>query len=272
MGEPIIITSASNQIIKEIRSLHDKKGRLTSQAFLLEGYRIVKDAVDSGASIKYFIASDSFYNKDESFFSYYQNIKTIRIPDSLFERIGETRTPQGLMAVVDIPEFDISSILKKSERVVALENLQDPGNLGTIIRTADACGFDAVLLSKDCANPYNSKVIRSTMGSLFHIPVIIAGDFYGALNELKLRGINLVAAHTRDALPCWQADLKGNIAVIIGNEGNGLSDKILEIANSTIMIPMIGKAESLNASAAASMLIYESFRQRMLFISSNDFL
>lgn len=262
MGEPIIITSASNQIIKDVRSLHEKKGRLTSQAFLLEGYRIVKDAADSGAKIRYFVASDSFYNKDESFFSYYPNIKVIRIPDSLFERIGETRTPQGLMAVVEFPASDIGSILKKANRFVALENLQDPGNLGTIIRSADACGFDAVLLSKDCADPFNSKVIRSTMGSLFHIPVIIAEDFYRALNELKLRSILLVAAHTKDALPCWQADLKGNIAVIIGNEGNGLTDRILEISDLTIMIPMVGRAESLNASAAASILIYECLRQR----------
>ncbi|NLX72539.1 MAG: RNA methyltransferase, partial [Bacteroidales bacterium] len=160
------------------------------------------------------------------------------------------------------PVYDKKDVISSVKQVIVLENLQDPGNLGTIIRSADACGFDAVILSKDSADPYNPKVIRSTMGSLFHIPIIIEEDFDGFLNELRSRNIRLVAAHTRDALSCWQADLTGNVAIIIGNEGNGLSEHILELADMTVMIPMKGKAESLNASAAASMLIYECMRQR----------
>jgi TrmH family RNA methyltransferase len=119
-------------------------------------------------------------------------------------------------------------------------------------------------LSKDCADPFNSKTIRSTMGSVFHIPVIVAEDFYRVLSELKANNILLAAAHTREALPCWQADLKGDVAVIIGNEGNGITDKIIELSDLTVMIPMDGNAESLNAAAAASILIYECLRQKKL--------
>ncbi len=262
MADWITITSMSNPIIKEVRSLSNKKGRIAAQAILLEGYRLVRDALDSGAEIRYFIISDSFFQKDELLLSDMSNIKVVQVPDEVFSRISETQSPQGIMAVAELPVCDKKDIINRVKRVIVLENLQDPGNLGTIIRSADACGFDAVILSKDSADPYNPKVIRSTMGSLFHIPVIITEDFNGLLNELRSKGMLLIAAHTRDSLPCWQADMSGELAIIIGNEGNGLSDNILELADMTVMIPMTGKAESLNASAAASMLIYECMRQR----------
>ena len=262
MAESIRITSMSNQIIKEVKSLNNKKGRMKAQAILLEGWRLVKDALDWGAKIRYFIVSDSFSQKEGLFLSKMSNIKTVQVPDELFSRICETETPQGILAVAEKPVYDKKEIFRSIDKVIALENIQDPGNLGTIIRSADACGFDAVLLSKDSVDPYNPKVIRSTMGSLFHIPVIVAENFSETLNELKSNNILLAAAHTRDSLPCWQADLSGKVAIIIGNEGNGLSDKVLEIADITVMIPMPGKAESFNASAAASILIYECMRQK----------
>ncbi|NLL67320.1 MAG: RNA methyltransferase [Clostridiaceae bacterium] len=263
MADQIRITSISNQIIKEVRSLRNKKGRISAQSILLEGYRLVKEAVDSGAEIRYFIVSDSFLAKEEFFLSQVSNIRVVQVPDELFGRISETQTPQGIIAVAKVPIYNQKDIIKNASQVIVLENLQDPGNLGTIIRSADACGFDAVLLSKESADPYNPKVIRSTMGSIFHIPVIIVEDIYQVLDDLKARKVFLAAAHTRDALPCWNADMSGNVAIIIGNEGNGLSDMIIEKADRTIMIPMTGRAESLNASAAASMLIYECMRQRV---------
>lgn len=263
MADQIRITSISNQIIKEVRSLRNKKGRISAQSILLEGYRLVKEAVDSGAEIRYFIVSDSFLTKEEFFLPQVSNIRVVQVPDELFGRISETQTPQGIIAVAKVPIYNQKDIIKNASQVIVLENLQDPGNLGTIIRSADACGFDAVLLSKESADPYNPKVIRSTMGSIFHIPVIIVEDIYQVLDDLKARKVFLAAAHTRDALPCWNADMSGNVAIIIGNEGNGLSDMIIEKADRTIMIPMTGRAESLNASAAASMLIYECMRQRV---------
>ncbi|NLB77625.1 MAG: RNA methyltransferase, partial [Clostridiaceae bacterium] len=185
MADESIITSISNPIIKEVRSLSNKKGRITTQAILLEGYRLVKDAVDSGAEIRYYIIADSFLLKAELFLSDVPNIKVVQVSDALFHRISETQSPQGIMAVAELPVYDKKDVISSVKQVIVLENLQDPGNLGTIIRSADACGFDAVILSKDSADPYNPKVIRSTMGSLFHIPIIIEEDFDGFLNELR---------------------------------------------------------------------------------------
>lgn len=264
MNMPIIITSANNSIIKEVKTLNTKKGRLKAQAFLLEGSRLVFDAFNSGAKIRYFIASDAYVEKTEHLDEKMLRIKTIQIPNKLFMQISETDSPQGIMAVAEFQNYDERSILSSAKRVMILENIQDPGNIGTIIRTSDACGFDAVLVSEDSVDIYNPKVIRSTMGSIFHLPVIATKDFYNALKILKENGLTLVAGHTRHSIPCWEADLSNNIAIIIGNEGNGVSDKLLNYADINIMIPMNKRAESLNAAAAASVLIYESMRQSRL--------
>ena len=258
--DPIRITSASNSIIKEIRRLHDKKGRQKSKAILLEGTRLVTEALASEAKIRYFVLSDSFYEKSDGILSEYPDTKAFLVPDELFVRIGETKTPQGVMSAVELPDYDSSMILGL-RRLIVLENVQDPGNLGAIIRTADACGLDGVLLSRDSADPYNPKVIRSTMGSIFHLPVIVAPDIYEALEGLKRYGVKVAAADIRNAVPCWEADLSGNTAIVVGNEGSGISERMLQLADLAVMIPMPGKAESLNASAAASILLYESMRQ-----------
>lgn len=262
LAESIRITSASNPLIKEIKSLYDKKGRRNLGAFLLEGLRLIEDAISSGAAIRYFVVSDSFAEKSLKVVSARPGTKVMTIPDDLFARVSETQSPQGIMAAVDIPAYEQDSVLSRISRLMVLENLQDPGNLGTIIRSADACGFDGILLSKDSVDPYNPKVVRSTMGSLFRVPVLIPDDFYGTLKDLQAQGIRVIAAHPRDAVPCWEADLSDRLALVIGNEGNGLSEELLRLADCTIMIPMEGKAESLNASSAASILLYESMRQK----------
>ncbi|MCX7772794.1 MAG: RNA methyltransferase [Clostridia bacterium] len=259
---PIKITSAANPLIKELKGLQDKKGRQKEKAVLLEGIRLVSDALESGALVRYFVIAEGFIDRAQIIIDRYEGTKIFMLPDGLFERVGETQTPQGIMAVVDIPHHSLSEVLAKGRRLMLLESLQDPGNLGTIIRTADACGFDAVLLSKDSVDPFNPKVVRSTMGSLFHLPIIVLDDLYSTIVELKAHGIRLVCAHPRDGLSCWEAHLSDSIAIVIGNEGNGLTEQIIGLADVTVMIPMEGKAESLNASVAASMLLYESMRQK----------
>lgn len=260
--DPIRITSATNPIIKQIRSLNDKKGRRQAHAFLLEGLRLVNEAVVSGAEIIYFVVSDSFFDRFKSSVSIDWNAIVYQIPDELFSRIGGTNTPQGIMSVVGLPENIESKIPSDFKRIVVLENIQDPGNVGTIIRTADACGFDGVILSKDCADPFNPKVIRSTMGSIFHLSVVVVEDIYKAMESLQKSGLKLASADIKNAIPCHQADLSGKIAIVIGNEGNGITEKMLSIADLSVKIPMPGKAESLNASVAASILLYESMRQQ----------
>lgn len=257
----IKITSASNTLIKLLRSLHSRRGRQKENAVILEGTRLVADAVKFSAKIRCYILSESFAEKNSSLLKGFPEAKTYLLPDILFRKVCETDNPQGLLAVSDIPSYN-DDILAEIKRAIVLENIQDPGNAGTIIRSADAFGFGAVIFSRDSVDPYNSKVIRSTMGSLFHIPVIVSNDVYMTLEKLKGYGVKILAAHPRDAELCHKADLSGDIAVVIGNEGNGLSDRILNMADQKIMIPMKGLAESLNASVAASVLLYESMRQR----------
>lgn len=257
------ITSASNPQVKAIRSLHDKKGRQKEKSVLLEGIRLVTDACESGARIRYFAVSESFFEKSGDIVSKYPSEKVIVLTDELFARVGETEAPQGLIAVAKIPDYNENEIISGSKRLIVLERIQDPGNAGTIIRTADAFGFDAVLLSGDSVDPFNPKVVRSTMGSLFHIPVVVCEDIYNSIIKIKEKSVPVVAAHPRDGRPCWDVDLSRKVAIVIGNEGNGLTAQMLELSDEVAMIPMAGLAESLNASSAASVLIYESMRQKL---------
>lgn len=257
------ITSASNKVIKQLRDLADKKGRTKWDAFIIEGLKLVDEALQYRIPIRYFLVADSVYSRFESMVSGREDIPVYLVPDDLFERVSTTGTPQGILAVAPLMDHEDRSVVAEGSKYVILEQLQDPGNVGTIIRTADACGFDGVLLSAGCADPHNPKVIRAAMGSLFHIPIFSCADIFDTINSLKRRGIRIVAAHPRDSAVVWDLPLADNIAVVIGNEGNGLSQKMLDSVDIRAMIPMPGKAESFNAASAASMILYESMRQRL---------
>ena len=254
------ITSASNQIIKEIRDLLDKKGRTKAGACILEGIKMVEEALNNKVTIRYLVVSDRYKVQFETVSDRIGQTDVYIIPDDLFKRIATTESPQGILALINLPVPD-EELIQPFSKCVILENIQDPGNVGTIIRTADACGFDGVLLSKGCADPFNPKVLRSTMGSIFHIPVITCEDIFYEIEKLKSHHIPIVAAHPRNAATLWESPLKGRIAIVIGNEGKGLSERMLELTDIRVMIPMPGKAESFNAAAAASILLYESMRQ-----------
>lgn len=261
MDRCLRITSSSNRIIKEIRELSDRKGRTRAGAFKVEGGKLAIEAAENGAAFRYIVLAESYISRYENSPLPGRPWPVYLLPDELFARISDTETPQGILAVAELPGIpDIASL--RLSRCVILENLQDPGNVGTIIRTADACGFDGVLLSSGCADPYSPKVLRAAMGSVFHMPVIPCADIYGTVRKLKDQGIRIASAHPRDSGIIWESDIADRIALVIGNEGNGLSDIMLDLCDIRVMIPMPGKAESLNAAAAASMLIYESMRQR----------
>ena len=194
----------------------------------------------------------------------------LRIGDKSFAKLSETVTPQGIGAVIKIPWADLQDpadvfSVPNTGRfgILILENLQDPGNMGTIIRTADAAGFRAILCSKGTVDIYNSKVLRSTVGSLFRFPVLQM-DFTGpALADcLKAAGYSCIAAHPRGGVSLFEADLTGKMAVCIGNEAGGLSEELLARCDRTVTIPMPGGTESLNASVAAALMMYEVMRQQ----------
>jgi len=185
---------------------------------------------------------------------------------TVFEKLGETKTPQGILTVAAMPKWKRDDLFRAEGEpplIVVADRIQDPGNLGTIIRTAEAAGASGVVLSRDAADLFAPKTVRATMGSVFRVPVITEPDLPAYLAELKLRGIRTFAAYLEGSLAYTSCDYRGGAAFLIGNEGQGLDAGLAEAADERIRIPMEGRIESLNAAVAASVLLYEAHRQRL---------
>ena len=246
----MLTLSASNDKIKHIKKLSKKREREKSGEFIIEGKRSVTDAVANGAKISYII----FCNGGEPLFDFSTDEKT-------FAEITDTSSPQDMLAVAKIVPSSVEEILSGSfDLLVLCDRVQDPGNVGTIIRTADAAGSSAVILSPGCADLYNPKVIRSTMSSVFNLPIVLGGDLPSIIPLLKKRGYRVFCGALReDSVSLFEADFRGKCAVVIGNEGSGASDEVISLCEA-VKIPMRGKAESLNASVSAGILMYEVLR------------
>lgn len=258
----MIIKSNQNKIVKQLSALKQKKERDKTSLFILEGERLVKE-VPTSWKISYYAISES-YSKMISTTELQSKGEVFILSDDIFNKISDTVNPQGILAVCRQKQFDLSETTKKEKPfIVMLENVTDPGNAGTIIRTADAAGADCVIMSKGCVDLYNPKVIRSTMGSIFHLPIITNADFSFLLDEFKKDGITSFAAHLKGKKTLYEADFKASCAILIGNEANGLTEEISSKADLLLKIPMLGKAESMNASVAGAIMIYEALRQRL---------
>ena len=259
--------------LKEIEGLQKRKNREETGCFFLEGLRAVKEAVSSKAEITQLVVTEDFCNSDEwnefrntysSAFGKDAELILLKIGTKNFAKLSDTVTPQGIGAVVKTQTYTLDDIPQGGERfgVLVCENLQDPGNMGTIIRTADAAGFAAVVCSKDTVDIYNSKVLRSTVGSMFRFP-IIQTVFTGEelAGEMKKRGYTVAAAHPRGGKSLYNANFKRNTAVAIGNEAGGITEELLNACDEIVTIPMPGGTESLNASVAAALMMYEVRRK-----------
>lgn len=187
------------------------------------------------------------------------------VSDSVFVKITDTMTPQGVLCVMDQFKYTLEDLLiRRNPTLMVLEDLQDPGNLGTIMRTGEGAGIDGIIMSKGCVDIYNPKTIRSTMGSLYRVPFVYTDDLSGTISGLKEKGICFYAAHLKGRRFYDEADYTSSegIGFLIGNEGNGLKDETADLADSYVKIPMEGQVESLNAAIAASVLMYEAYRQK----------
>lgn len=206
--------------------------------------------------------SESYFSKKQGSLPYDEARLEI-LSDAVFAHAADTETPQGILGVVAQSHYSVKEIMEeKDPHILVLENLQNPGNLGTILRTAEGAGVTGILLSRDCVDIYNPKVVRGSMGSLLRMPYAYVEDIHEAIAELKKHGVKTYAA----CLPAEGAydtpDYCKGTAFLIGNEGNGLTRETMEMADHKIMIPMAGHVESLNAAIAASILMYEVSRQR----------
>ena len=262
-----MITSTSNIQVKELLRLQKKsREREKEGVFIVEGPRMAEE-IPRERIVKLYV-SESFPRHSPLHLSSKKkkNDRFIQeaevMSDTVFAHVSDTKTPQGILAVVRRMEYTAEDILGETPHVLVLENIQDPGNLGTIFRTAEAAGATGIVLSKDCVDLYNPKVIRSTMGAIFRIPFIYTDDLKGTIDELKREGITVYAAHLKGENSYDMEDYKTACAFLIGNEGNGLTEETAACADRKILIPMEGGAESLNAAVASAVLMFEAGRQR----------
>ncbi len=255
----MIITSRENKIFKLAISLKTKRGRDENSLFMIEGLRSVSDAIKKGAKIKMIVIEDGF-NRSMDF-----DCPVYTFAPKLFKELSDTITPQGIIAVCEVPNYSEKDI-KESENgcIIMCENVQDPGNIGTIIRTAHASFCDGVVLTKGSCDLYNPKIVRSTMTGVFSVPIITGRDAKSTISYYKNKGYKIIAgALTKNSINLYSADLCGKTLIIIGNEGNGVSEDTLKMCDTTIKIPMKEDAESLNASVAGAVLLYEHLRQNL---------
>ena len=250
----------------ELESFHGDdysiKNGSSQNAYIIEGIRMFRELKKE--EILDVFASESFETENKKLLSEtYQKYETVS--DRIFETVSDTKTPQGVMAVVKRKEYTLSGILGKKEiphNLLILDSLQDPGNLGTLIRAGEGAGITGIIMNETTVDIYNPKVIRSTMGSVFRVPFIYVKDLKEVIAEIYLRNINIYASSLEGAIEYDQPDYKKDTAFIIGNEAAGISKEVLDSVENKVKIPMLGEVESLNAAVAGSILMYEAARQR----------
>lgn len=258
-----MITSSGNQQIKHILQLNRKaKTRYGQRVFVAEGVKMCMEAPREMIQAMYVSEAFMADNRQSQMLKDY-SYEVVK--DALFKTISDTQTPQGILALVKMPAYTLEELLgngKTPPHLLILESIQDPGNLGTMMRTGEGAGITGIIMNKSTVDLFNPKTIRSTMGSLYRVPFYIAEDLHQVIRELKEKGIRLFAAHLEGAVPYDKPDYTGPCGFFIGNEGNGLKSETAGMADAYIKIPMEGKVESLNAAVAASLLMYEVNRQR----------
>lgn len=261
------VSSKENKFIKMARQLNQKKVRDKTGLFLLEGIRSLEDIGRSNYEIEAILINSSFKEKDasEDLLSKFKTVPILEVEDKVFKEISLTETTQGVLLIVHKKQFILESVLDNEPKIIVIaDGIQDPGNLGTILRTSAAAGTSALLVTRGCVDVYNPKVVRASMGGIFFLPVINVDNLESLITLLNIKGYKLVVADLEGKQMYYDAELKEPVALIIGNENNGPSELFKEKSDLVVKIPMLGKVESLNAGVAAGVLIYETIRQNSI--------
>lgn len=254
-----MITSSSNAQVKRVIQLNKKaRERKKQRIFVAEGRKMFQEVPKTW--LEHVYVTENFKNEHKNLLS---GIDYEIVEDNVFSQMSDTQAPQGVLCTVKMPSYSLNQVLGgKNPLCLVMEDLQDPGNVGTILRTAEGAGVTGILLSKNTVDLFNPKTIRSTMGSIYRMPFLYVEDLCEVLLEFKRRGICTFGAHLKGTCNYDSADYQKGTAFFVGNEGNGLSDRLSSQADTLIRIPMEGKVESLNAAIASSILMYEAYRQR----------
>lgn len=258
------ITSKDNELIKHIRKLKDKKYRDESNEYVVEGVKLVEEAVKENAKIKQIIVCEDTtrtYEIPTHIMLEIAKYECISVSDKIFNIITQVTNPQGIMAIIEKNAQD-TQIDYAQDIIVVLDDVQDPGNLGTILRTVDSIGLNQIIVSKGTADAFNSKVVRSTMGAIFRIKIIEVENLAQAIKEMRKHHFKLMVTSLQTENSIYDIDFNKKI-IVIGNEANGVSKEIQDMADEKAKIPMLGRTESLNASVAAGVVMYEYVRQKL---------
>ncbi|MFC7321097.1 TrmH family RNA methyltransferase [Halobacillus campisalis] len=240
-----MLTSLNNPKVKEWKKLQKRKYRRKNGRFIVEGSHLVEEALNSDWDVEEIIL------REGSSLDLIEGVPATYVSHQVFQEIAETETPQGMAAIVNYKEFPY----RQQDFSLLIDSVQDPGNLGTLIRTADAAGFSQVIIGEGSVDPFNEKVLRSTQGSLFHLP-IIQGKLEQYVEAINSEGVPLYAAALEGAVPYKKFEPKGRAAIIVGNEGQGIRKELLDLVDDKVYIPIYGQAESLNVAIAAAILMY----------------
>lgn len=260
-----MITSTANNQIKLLSKLMKmSKARKEKKRFIAEGMKMTAEAIRLGIAEKIYVTT---LGKEalQEIFAEEISCPIETVTEEVFSAITDTVSPQGVLALVKMPFYDINTIfLQKQANFLFLENIRDPGNLGTIFRTAECAGIKGIILSNGCADIYNPKVVRATMGTIFRMPFVYTREFFNIIAQAKRNGIQIFAAHLKGDRDFFKEDYRGKTAFIIGNEANGITEEVAKMADTLVKIPMEGHSESLNASIAAAIIMYEAYRQKKM--------
>lgn len=264
MSKDSIISSESNGQIKEIVKLQKQaRERKKTKKFVAEGIKMVKEAISFNKLEKIYVSETAFEKTVQNLGKTITEIPYVIVADNIFKQISDTVTPQGVLAIVKMPEYDIRDILADERKSwVLLDDLRDPGNLGTIIRTSEGAGMSGVIMSRESVDLFNPKVVRSTMGAIFRVPFCYVDSLTNVIDDIKKAGYEVYATAMEGSEVYDCVDYTKGAAFIIGNEANGVSDEVFEKASMRVRIPMEGKLESLNAAVSAALIMYEIARQK----------
>lgn len=258
----MVITSKDNEFVKHVKKLKEKKYREEYGEFIVEGIKMLQEAISEQAKIKQIVVCEDCKNSGgipQDLLYEIAKYDCVYVNEKVFTQMTDVSNPQGILAIIDKSGNKEAEIDFKADLILVLDNIQDPGNMGTILRTADSINLKQILVSKGSSDVYNPKVVRSTMGAIFRVKVIECENLVKTIKELKKHKINVLATDLKTDKSIYDVDYKKS-AVVIGNEANGVSSESLEVVDQRIKIPMLGKTESLNAAVATSIILYEAKR------------
>lgn len=261
----MVITSKDNELVKHIKKLKEKKYREEYEEFIIEGIKMIEEALNENAKIKSIIICDDCKTQNSipnDLMYEIAKLNCIYVSEKIFSSLTDVINPQGILAVIQKPNQKENKIDYENNNFLILDGIQDPGNMGTILRTVDSLNINQIIVSKDTADIYNPKVVRSTMGAIFRVNIVESDDLVKTIKEMKKHKIKIYATDLNTDKTIYSVNYEKS-AIVIGNEANGVSIKMLQNADERIKIPMLGKTESLNAAVATSIILYEVYRENL---------